>query len=65
MTKGMQERGSDFTPAPGRAQFKRFGPFGLAYQVLRQDSRTARIKVIETGEELDYPVSKLQQDPEA
>lgn len=52
-------------------QFKRFGPFGPAYEIiepvkhLQDGDWLVRIKVLETGEETDYRYSHLKNDPEA
>lgn len=47
----------------------RFGEFGPVYEVLGEGAtlfkggRTMRIRVLESGEELDYPVSAILDDP--
>ena len=46
--------------------FRTFGAEGPAYQVLRKlDGSAVRVRVIETGEELDYPAQQASEDPEA
>lgn len=46
--------------------FHRFGESGVAYEVLRlQDETHARIRVLESGEELSYPVKDIAADPQA
>ena len=49
----------------GCARFKRFGPFGPAYEVLSIGPAFAKIRVIESGEELDYPLGQMQGDIDA
>jgi len=46
--------------------FRTFGTEGPVYQVLRKSGPDkVRIQVIESGEELDYLVSRALKDPEA
>ncbi len=46
--------------------YRRFGFAGPVYRVLAPvDERTVRVCVVETGEELDYPVAQAVEDPEA
>lgn len=45
--------------------FRSFGSFGPVYEVIgggREGS--LRIRVVETGEELDYPLKECLSDPE-
>ena len=43
---------------------RRFGKFGVLYEVLRIiNATTALIRVIETGEETTYPLADLLLDP--
>ncbi len=42
---------------------RRFGPDGVLYEILHVDSNAALIRVIDTGEELSYPISKIIADP--
>jgi hypothetical protein len=52
-------------------QFRTFGPFGPAYQVLdsvKQDAKgewLLRVQILETGEETEYPYAQAANDPEA
>jgi hypothetical protein len=52
-------------------EFKRFGPFGPAYKVIKLLHSTAggdwllRIVILESGEEADYLYSHFKNDPEA
>jgi Family of unknown function (DUF5397) len=42
----------------------RFGKNGVLYEVLRQlNDTSARIRVIETGEETTYPIADILRDP--
>jgi hypothetical protein len=46
--------------------FRTFGAEGPAYQVLEKCGEDAvRVRVLETGEELDYPARQALADPEA
>jgi hypothetical protein len=46
--------------------YRTFGAEGPAYQVLaKADGRTVRVQVLESGEEVDYPVQQALADPEA
>ncbi len=49
---------------------KQFGPFGPEYEVLQEAGpengrRMARIVLVRTGEELDYPLDSILSDQEA
>ncbi len=45
-------------------QIRRFGIYGILYEVIGiEDANTVQIRVIETGEETSYPVTKLLLDP--
>jgi hypothetical protein len=49
---------------------KQFGPFGPEYEVMEEAQpenarRMARIVIVRTGEELDYPLDAILQDQEA
>ncbi len=65
----MQERSvSGDEPAVGT--WRRFGPVGPVYQIIgtaapsdRAGERTMRIRVLETGEELEYSVREILDDP--
>jgi hypothetical protein len=55
-------------PLPSAKQFigsvRRFGPNGVLYQVLDiLDPQTARIRVLDTGEETPYPLAHIAADP--
>jgi hypothetical protein len=46
--------------------YRTFGADGPAYQVLsKRDGQTVRVRVLESGEEVDYPVPQALADPEA
>ena len=46
--------------------FKRFGPYGVAYEIIKvDDDRLATVRVIESGETLEYPIRKILADPAA
>ena len=50
--------------APAAGQFRRFGEFGPAYEVVRLVSSShAAIRVVYSGEQLDYSLDRLLQDP--
>ena len=72
----MTNRGFEESPAPYRGfsesvevgaivgQFRRFGETGPAYEVMRIASEShVAIRVVYTGEELDYNVERLRRDP--
>jgi len=43
---------------------RRFGPHGVLYEVIKiLDDQRALIRVIETGEETPYELSKISADP--
>ena len=51
-------------PAALEGTFRRFGPDGPAYEVMKLTSAThAAIRVISSGEELDYSLERLRRDP--
>ena len=56
---------------PTIGNFRQFGAYGPVYQVmgmLREDAikgKLLRVRVVETGEELDYPYRDAINDPEA
>jgi hypothetical protein len=58
-------------PVVAVGQYKTFGEEGPVYQVLGPGHSSTEgewlvpIRVIETGEELDYRYSRLARDPEA
>jgi hypothetical protein len=46
--------------------FRRFQSGGPVYEVVAiKDERTATIRVVESGEELEYPIDKVLDDDEA
>lgn len=47
--------------------FRRFRNGGPAYEVIaiNPEQRTATIRVLESGEELDYPLEKIAEDDDA
>lgn len=42
--------------------FYKFGELGVVYEVIGIDNSKARIRVVESGEELDYPIEKISTD---
>jgi hypothetical protein len=59
------------TPDLPTQRFRRFGPFGPAYEILDVagelpgGDRLLRIRILESGEEAEYRLSHAIQDPEA
>jgi hypothetical protein len=55
------------TPAPHTGvvgSVRRFGPHGVLYEVLKiLDDQRALIRVMDTGEETPYALSKISADP--
>ena len=46
--------------------YRRFGEIGPAYEVLAiAGPGRVRIVVLESGEEVDYPVREVREDPDA
>ena len=46
--------------------FRRFGSYGVVYEVLRiEDDQNAIIRVVESGEEASYPIRQILADPKA
>ncbi len=44
--------------------WRRFGRTGPVYEILSQSGdRMMRIRVVESGEELDYPLDEVLDDP--
>jgi hypothetical protein len=42
----------------------RFGVDGVLYEVInKQNATTALVRVLETGEELGYPIADIHRDP--
>lgn len=60
-------KSTDLTSLVGT--FRRFGKHGPAYEVLASPAHLnggepkARIRVLQTGEVLEYPITKLLKDP--
>jgi Family of unknown function (DUF5397) len=47
-------------------KFRRFGQYGVVYQVLKIDDDTyATIRVVESGETLKYAIRKILAEPNA
>lgn len=46
-------------------EIRRFGSAGPVYEVIdaRREHPLARIRLVETGEEVDYPLTQLVADP--
>ncbi len=43
---------------------RRFGPHGILYEIVRiVDDKRALIRVLDTGEEVSYPLTKILADP--
>lgn len=52
--------------ADRKLRFRRFGPDGPPYEILRDDGGSrVRVRVLESGEELDYPRERASIDPPA
>lgn len=47
----------------GLDRFRRFGSDGPLYEILGQSGERVRIRVVESGEEVEYPMQSAQQDP--
>nr|WP_315052891.1 DUF5397 family protein [uncultured Brevundimonas sp.] len=63
---GVRESGSTFdVSSTSPARFRRFGAAGPIYEVEAVDHDQARIRVVESGEALDYPLTALLSDPQA
>ena len=65
VNSGFEESQSGYVAQDVQAgQFRRFGEFGPAYEILNIKSEShAGIRVIATGEELDYRLDRLKRDP--
>lgn len=61
---GVQDQHRTFEH-PAGPRFRKFGPFGPAYEILSLGDNLAHIKVVESGEEFDYPTARLRDDPPA
>lgn len=52
------------TPSSLVGHVRRFGPYGVLYEVVRiLDDKRALIRVIDTGEETPYSLDKILADP--
>ena len=65
-----QQAHSTFPHPELLGSFRQFGPFGIAYQVVREGHSTEKgwsveIEVLSTGEHLEYPLESVLDDPEA
>jgi len=51
----------------GLSHFQQFGEYGPVYEILECDEARSlvRIRVLHSGEELDYPMDRALEDPEA
>ena len=55
---------SPATPGQLIGQVRRFGSFGVLYEVLEPINETHfLVRVLDTGEELAYPLTKIVIDP--
>jgi len=43
-------------------KFFKFGELGVAFEIIEMNGENAKIRVIESGEELDYPISKISTE---
>jgi len=50
------------TQIVSEGQFYQFGQIGNVYEVISINCENARIRVIESGEELDYPLVDISND---
>jgi hypothetical protein len=69
VTKGFEEAQAAFfedSAAGFVGEVRRFGPDGPAYEVVdRSGPGEVRIVVVQSGEQLDYPIADLLADPVA
>jgi Family of unknown function (DUF5397) len=49
----------------GSARFRSFGELGPVYEVLWTTDATAHVRLVESGEELDYRLDRALDDPRA
>ena len=62
----MQTIISPHTAADLVGSFRSFGDYGPVYQVVSTvNGKNLHVRVVQTGEELDYPVDQALEDPEA
>jgi hypothetical protein len=52
-------------PPPVVGGFRRFGALGPVYEIMRLDEARgqAHVRVVTSGEEIDYPLAQLLADP--
>lgn len=62
---GVEEEAAGFAQSDlkGLGRFRRFGPHGPLYEVTSVHGERARIRVMLSGEETDYPVASALSDP--
>lgn len=66
MTQTLAHAPVQVQPAPIVGTWRRFGEIGPVYQVTGASAGgdwLMRIRVLESGEELDYPLAKILEDP--
>jgi hypothetical protein len=52
------------TPSALIGTVRRFGPHGVLYEIIKiVDDKHALIRVLESGEDVSYPVDKILVDP--
>ena len=62
----IQTLASPQTAADLVGSFRSLGDYGPVYQVVGTvNGRHLHVRVVQTGEELDYPVDQALEDPEA
>jgi Family of unknown function (DUF5397) len=62
----MQTLTSPQTAADLVGSFRSFGDYGPVYQVVSTvNGKIVHVRVVQTGEELDYPVDQALEDPVA
>jgi hypothetical protein len=49
----------------GMARYRRFGELGPVYEVLWTTEAFAHVRLVESGEELDYRLDRTLEDPRA
>ena len=66
--EGVEEEAVAFRhagPFAGLSRFRHFGSEGPLYEVLAHSGDKVRIRVVESGEETDYPATSAESDPVA
>lgn len=62
----MQTLSKPQTAADLVGSFRTFGEYGPTYEVLQPvNGQKVHVVVVDTGEQLDYPLEQALQDPEA